>query len=275
MKLRNIIIAAGLVFLVASCSSTKKITYFEDLKGSRRHPAPTQMAVGQPKLTIKPQDRLFIVVSTQNDELTQLYNLPYVTQRIGQTSASGYSYPAGVIGYSVSQRGEIDFPGIGIIKVAGLTREELAVTIQTILAERELAKEAVVTVDFMNNGVTVMGEVKNGGRFPIERDDMTVLDALACAGDLTICGVREDVTVFRSVNGVEMIYKIDLTSAESVFKSPAYYVQQNDVIYVKPNGKKSRESTVNGNNVRSASFWISLASLATSVGSIVVNYLPK
>lgn len=275
MKLRNIIIAAGLVFLAASCSSTKNIAYFGDLEGSRRHPAPTQMAVGQPKLTIKPQDRLFIAVSTQNDELTQLYNLPYVTQRIGQTSASGYSYPAGVIGYSVSQRGEIDFPGIGIIKVAGLTREELAVTIQTILAERELAKEAVVTVDFMNNGVTVMGEVKNGGRFPIERDDMTVLDALACAGDLTIFGVREDVTVFRSVNGVEKIYKIDLTSAESVFKSPAYYVQQNDVIYVKPNGKKSRESTVNGNNVRSASFWISLASLATSVGSIVVNFLPK
>ena len=97
------------------------------------------------------------------------------------------------------------------------------------------------------------------------------MDAIANAGDLTIYGKRENVKLMRNNNGRQETYVVDLCSAQSLISSPAYYLQQNDVIYVEPNDVKARMSTVNGNKVRSTSFWISLASLATSASLIVMN----
>lgn len=98
---------------------------------------------------------------------------------------------------------------------------------------------------------------------------MTLLDALGKAGDLTIYGQRDSVTVLRQENGSNKVYKVNLCSWKDVSASPAYYIQQNDVIYVTPNATRARQSTVNGNNVRSTSFWISLASLFTSIAVLL------
>ena len=132
-----------------------------------------------------------------------------------------------------------------------------------------LVKDPVVTVEFLNLYISVMGEVNNPGQFSIDRDRLTVLDALSMAGDLTIYGNRSKVMVLRQEGDVQRVYGINLTSGEHVYTSPAYYLQQNDVVYVEPNNMKARQSTVNGNNVRSTSFWISLASLLTSMGVLI------
>ena len=108
------------------------------------------------------------------------------------------------------------------------------------------------------------------GRYAIDKDAMTLLDALGAAGDLTIYGRRDRVMVLRDENGKARTYEVDLCSASDLLSSPAYYIRQNDVIYVEPNDVRARQSTVNGNNVRSTSFWISLTSLAASVTNTIV-----
>lgn len=112
---------------------------------------------------------------------------------------------------------------------------------------------------------SVMGEVANPGRFSMDEEKVTILDAISNAGDLTIQGRRQDVMVLRQENGHQKVYKIDLCSGKDIFNSPAYYLQQNDVVYVTPNDTKKRSSTLNGNTVQSTGFWISMASLLMSV----------
>lgn len=121
----------------------------------------------------------------------------------------------------------------------------------------------------MNLSVNVMGEVNRPGRYNIDKDHLTILDALSQAGDLTIYGKREKVLVLRNENGKQRVYDINLCSADHLYSSPVYYLQQNDVVYVEPNDTKARQSTVNGNNVRSTSFWISLASLLTTISVLI------
>ena len=123
----------------------------------------------------------------------------------------------------------------------------------------------------MNLCISVLGEVNNPGRFNIDRDRVTILDALSMAGDLTIYGNRFKVMVMRQEGDVQRVYGVNLTSGKQIYTSPVYYLQQNDVVYVEPNEVRARQSTVNGNNVRSTSFWISLASLLTSIGILIFN----
>ena len=158
---------------------------------------------------------------------------------------------------------------LGKLHVQDMTREEVAVYIKKELQSHDLIKDPVVTVEFMNLSVNVMGEVNRPGRYNIDKDHLTILDALSQAGDLTIYGKREKVLVLRNENGKQRVYGINLCSADHLYSSPVYYLQQNDVVYVEPNDTKARQSTVNGNNVRSTSFWISLASLLTTISVLI------
>ena len=200
-----------------------------------------------------------------------MFNLPIVSQQIGQESTGSSGTSRGVSGYTVDTDGYINFPVLGKIKVEGMTREQIAEYLTGQLKEKELIKEPVVTVEFMNLGVSVLGEVNRPGRISINRDNLTILDALSEAGDLTIFGKREKVLVLRQENGKQRVYGINLCSADQLYTSPVYYLQQNDVVYVEPNDTKSRQSTVNGNTVRSTSFWISLASLITSIAVLIAK----
>lgn len=257
-------IAAVAVVLLAGCSTPKNIVYYQDLEaGMELRP------VQQEKIRIQPADRLSIIVTCQDLKLTNLLNLPTATIRIGQQTT--ISNGGEVAGYTVDSNGDIDFPAIGKVNIAGKTREEVAAHIKELLQTHELVKEPVVTVEFLNLGVTVSGEVANPGRYNIIKDNMTILEALSMAGDLTINGKRENVKVMRTENGVQTTYEINLLSANSVVNSPIYYVRQNDIIYVEPNDQKVRQSTVNGNNVRSTSFWFSLTSMLMSVAILITN----
>lgn len=256
------------ILAVPSCSTPKEISYFQDLESVEG-----QRIGGAKGITVQPKDKISIIVNCKSPELTALFNLPYVTQRLGENSRSTISsgYSQGYIsGYTVDDRGCVDFPVLGEVHVAGMTREEIASEIKRELREQGQATDAVVTVDFMNLYYQVLGEVARPGRYAIDKDALTILDAIGAAGDLTIYGRRDRVKVLRDEGGRMRTYEVDLCSASDLIASPVYYVRQNDVIYVDPNDVRARQSTVNGNNVRSTSFWISLTSLAASVTNTIV-----
>lgn len=250
---------------VVSCAAPEKISYFQDASS-----VGISEEVGDGHIRLRPEDKISIVVNTSNSDLTSLFNLPYISQRIGTSS-----YTSAVSGYTVDSNGCIDFPVLGKLHVAGLTRAETAEYIKNELMRQEQAKDPVVTVEFMNLTVSVMGEVVRPGRYSIDKDKLTLLDALSLAGDLTIYGRRENVLVFRNLEGKAVSYSVDLCSASDLMRSPVYFIQQDDVIYVEPNEMRARQSTVNGNNIRSTSFWISIASLAASVGTLLIRAIPS
>lgn len=263
MKFYKIIIVAASVFALVACSTSKEISYFQDLR-----PGESELMLAVPmEIKIQPKDKLSILVNSQDLRLTNLFNLPIVSQQVGQDSSLGTNW--GLSGYTVDSKGDIDFPVLGKLHVQDMTREEVAVYIKKELQSHDLIKDPVVTVEFMNLSVNVMGEVNRPGRYNIDKDHLTILDALSQAGDLTIYGKREKVLVLRNENGKQRVYGINLCSADHLYSSPVYYLQQNDVVYVEPNDTKARQSTVNGNNVRSTSFWISLASLLTTISVLI------
>lgn len=259
------------VWATFSCSAPSRVTYFQDLRPGESE----QKVVAATEIKVRPGDKLSIIVNSRDPQLTQLFNLPYVTQQIGQMSASRSSGSVssgtsqGISGYTVDEKGMIDFPVLGKIEIADKNREEIAAFIKGELLAKNLVKDPVVTVEYMNLCISVLGEVAQPGRYSIDRDKVTVLDAISMAGDLTIYGKREKVLVLREEEGVQHVYGVNLCSAEHLYTSPVYYLRQNDVVYVEPNNVRARQATVNGNNVRSTSFWISLASLLTTIAVLV------
>ena len=263
------VVLAGVTVLLFACSTPTNIAYIQDVKEGTVLTPPAASAI-----RLKPMDQISIIVSCRDPQVAAMFNLPTYTRRIGEQSnlsANLGSNSNGMSGYTVNSAGAIDFPIIGEVIIAGLTREQAAHLIKERLVDSKQIKDPVVTVEFMNLGFSVLGEVRNPGRFAIDRDKFTILDALSRAGDLTIDGQRENVTLLRSEAGKDQAYQINLLNAESLYASPAFYVQQGDIIYVTPNERRQRESTINGNTIRSTSFWISLSSLATSVAVLVIN----
>lgn len=263
MKIRYILSLLTVAFLLGSCA-TPKVAYFTDLKRGT-----AEQVLNPLEIRIRPEDKISIQVNSKDPLLMNLFNLPIISRQIGTTS--GTSNSQGISGYTINKDGDIDFPVLGHIHVAGMTRAEIASYIKEELVSKNLVKDPVVTVEFMNLTVSVLGEVATPGRFNIEKDKLTLLEALSMAGDLTVYGKRENVLVQREENGKKTLYQVNLNSGYDLYASPVYYLQQNDIVYVEPNSMKARQATVNGNNVRSASFWMSLASLLTTITVLIVN----
>lgn len=271
----------GVAALVMSgCSAPKDVTYFQDLDATT-----ILENVKKSPIVVRPGDKLAIVVKSKDPELSALFNLPIYTSRVGQggsfngNSSSLRSYNGtsaeSVANYTVTPDGDIDFPILGMIKVAGMTRSEVAAYIRGELVGRQLVKDPTVVVEFLSAGVNILGEIAVPGRYDLNRDDLNILQAISLAGDLTINGERKNVKVIREENGQVKTYVLDLTDAASLVKSPAYYLQQDDVIYIEPNAQKKRSSTVNGNNALSVSFWISVASLLTTAVTTIGVFVNK
>lgn len=271
---RTLILLAVLAATLASCGTPKEIVYFQDIKGET-----TLRADKAEPIRLKPTDQISVIVNSRDPQVTAMFNLPYYTKRIGDSQSLTASNAVvansqtGVSGYTVDSDGYIDFPVLGKILVAGLTREEAEETIKEELLDSRQIKDPVVIIEFMNLGFSILGEVNKPGRYKIDRDRFTVLDAIGLAGDLTINGRRDNVLLVRHDGTKDHTYTMNLMDARKLYASPAFYIQQGDVIYVTPNDKRIRESTVNANNVRSTSFWISLTSLLTSVGLFVLNLM--
>lgn len=272
---------AGMVAVaMTGCGTPKDVAYFQDVETSTILEAAKSMPI-----TVKPGDHLSIVVKSKDPQLSALFNLPVYSSRIGQTGsfngnnvelrANTGATSESVSSYTVTPDGDIDFPVLGYIKVEGMTRAEVAGFIKGELMGRELCKDPTVAVEFLSAGVSVLGEVTRPGRYDVNRDNLNVLEALSLAGDMTINGQRKNVRVIRTENGKVNTYVIDMTDTNGMLKSPGFYLQQDDVVYVEPNAQRKRSSTVNGNNVLNASFWVSVAGLLTSVVTTLAVFINK
>lgn len=261
------------VLLLTGCKTPKDVAYFQDISDE------TIVLPNKGEIKIAPNDKLTILVKTMDPSLSALFNLATPTDRVGgetttlSTGAGTYrstsSLSSGVSKYTVTPEGTIDMPVLGEIKVAGMTRSELAGFIKGELMGRNLAKDPVVTVEFVNMGVSLMGEVIRPGQYDINQDRINILQAISMAGDLTLQGKRENVAVIRETNGEVKTYRVDLTNYKELTESPVYYLQQGDIIYVEPNDMRKRQTTTNGNNIYTTGFWISVASLLTSITTTV------
>ena len=265
---KNILIALCVALMaIVSCGQVKDIAYFQN------------KVVDQPEaidkhagIVIQPKDMLSIVVSSRNPELVAMFNLPVVSYQAGSEIVATGGYNQRLMGYVVDNDGYIDFPVLGPIKVAGLTRWELSNQIKELLLKGGYLSDAVVTVEFMNFKVSVIGEVNAPGTYTMTNDKVTILQAISLARDLTIFGLRENVCVIREREGERVIYEINLCDV-SMFNSPAYYLQQNDVVYVQPSEVKARQSTTDDKALRMTSIFVSGGSLLVSVAALLVNLL--
>lgn len=267
-KFKSVILILSATALLVSCAGVKDIPYFQDSENGSKCELPAPKVV---KVDIS--DQLSIVVSSKDPELAAVFNLPIVSHSMSAAgSSSGFSSSANSISvYTVDSGGNIDMPVLGIVHVSGMTREQIAYTVKNMIISRQLLKDPVVTVEFANLYVSVLGDVAHPGRHAIDHDKVTIIDILSKASDMNVTGLRKNVKVYREESGKQVCYEVDFTNMENIFSSPVYYMQQNDVIYVQPNGMKARQSTVNGNTVLSVSFWISTASFLISIATLLVS----
>jgi len=259
------------ILLLGSCSTPKNITYFQDVaQGTVIDP------VKQLDIKVKPEDKLSIIVTTQDPALSNLFNLVQVQTRLGNTTTSTVGASNANDGrtsfYTVNKFGDINFPVLGELHIGGMSRYEVAEYIEKKLKDENLVKDPIVTVEFANTGLSIIGEVAKPGRYEFNKDRLNIIDALAMAGDLTANGQRENIIVMReNEDGKQQVYRIDLTDMNSVAQSPVYYLQQNDMIYVEPNDKKKRDTTASGNSAFNPSFWVSIGSLGVTIATLIVT----
>lgn len=249
------------VILFSACNSTKEVVYLQDVI-----PLKQQDIERKYEVFIHEDDLLAIMVNSKDPELALPFNMPMVTYQIGSEGGGQQR----ILGYLVDTNGDIDFPILGKLHVAGLSRLELRDLIKEKLISGDYIKDPVVTVQFLNYKVSVMGEVARPGSFTITGDRITLLEALSMAGDLTIYGRRDRVAVIREENGKRTILFHDLRSSD-IFTSPCYYLQQNDIVYVEPNKAKAGQRDINQNN--SVSVWLSAVSVLAAVASLLVTVL--
>ena len=257
---------------VASCSAPKNVAYFQDAEFVRG------MALQEEQqLRLRPEDKINIIVNSSDPLLTRQFNLyasvsstrPLGSTETPVTSVGSGSSQAQILAYTVDEQGDINFPVLGKVAVEGKTRQEVAAYIRSRLIARDLVKDPIVIVEYVNLAINVLGEVNRPGRITIQKDYFTILDAIAACGDLTVTGQRENVMVSRTVDGEQQVHFINLCDMQSVMNSPAYYLQQNDLVYVSPNPKRRREPRSTGNTFNQPAIWISLAGMLATIAALV------
>ncbi len=242
--------------LTCSCVSKKKILYLQDLEQIADNPANVNY-----NITIRGNDLLTINVSALNPDAVAPFNQPLVSR----TSINGVVQTAQQLQtYLVSVDGKIEFPLIGTVKLAGLTRTQATEKLKELVSK--YVKNPIINVRILNFKVSVLGEVQRPGTFTINDERITILEALGLAGDMTIFGDRKNVKIIREINGVKSYGELDFTSS-SIIDSPFYYLQQNDVVIVSPNKAQIQSSSFN----RNTSVFISIAGIIISVISVLTR----
>jgi len=254
------------ILLLSSCAGTKKVAYFQKLETSADSLKVKKISTGLYDARLKPKDLLTITVLTSEPMTSRIYNL--VTPQLTDNALNSlYSQPS-LQTYLVDNDGDIDFPVFGKLHVKDLTRKELEDLLQTKLASAFNNERPIVTIRITNYAVNVLGEVNRPGKYNTVNERMTIFEGLALAGDLTIFGKRENVKVLREdADGTRQYINVNLND-ENIINSPAYYLEQNDVVYIEPNVAKSRNSnfgTAENLAISAVSILISMVSLAFNV----------
>ena len=246
----------SIALITTSCVSKKKVLYLQDIEQIADNPANTNY-----NISIRSNDLLTINISALNAKAVAPFNQPVVPR----PSTNGTVQTAQQLQtYLVSVDGTIEFPLIGSVKLAGMTRTEATEHLKELLSK--YVKEPIVNIRILNFKVSVLGEVGRPGTFNIEDERITVLEALGLAGDMTIFGDRKNVKIIREENGVKTYGELDFTSS-AIINSPFYYLQQNDVVIVSPNKAQIQSSSFN----RNTSVFISIAGIIISVISVLTR----
>jgi polysaccharide export outer membrane protein len=252
-----------LLLLLGACNAQRNVLYLQNIPSGSEVVLPDNYVI-----RLKPLDQITVVVNSHTPELAKPFN-----------SSSSYNSLSGALPttttgenslqvLTIDSRGYITMPILGDIKCAGMTREELEAEIEKQIIAGGYIADPQVNVRFAELTISVLGEVNKPGRYDIDKDVLTVFEALSLAGDMTIYGNRENVAVVREKDGKSIVTKLDLRS-EEIFHSPCYYLEQNDVIIVSPNKYKAATAEINQNR----SFWISLASTAISLATLLITVL--
>ena len=246
-----------MILALTGCATQKDVAYFNGLNSNSADSINKKFNKIH-EARICAGDMLSITVTGLDPLAVAPFNLPLVSYATPGTDQL-YSAPT-LQSYLVDINGNINFPVIGTIQLVGLSKSQAIKLINDKLAP--YLKNAIVTLQFLNYKVTVLGEVLRPGQYSISNERVTVLDALGLAGDMTIYGKRNNVLITRENNGKLQFVRLNLNTDE-VFRSPYYYLQQNDVIYVEPNSVKS---------VASQNTALYLSALSTFATLIAVIY---
>ena len=256
-RIVKILFVALAVMLLASCASRKEFVYLNDMTPGESYPINTAQGT-----VVHENDRLDIKVSCKNLELA----VPFNTQTGAyQVSADGSVRTAGVDlaeqGYRVDADGCIVFPILGKIEVAGKSLKEVSELIETLIKDGDYISDPEVAIEFLNFKYTVLGAVNGKGTYTVDGDKITIIEAIAKAGDVTNAARLDKIAVIRMVDGKQQIFYNDIRTAD-IFMSPTYYLQQNDIVYVEP---KFKTKSAEDKWWQISSFVVSIASLCTSI----------
>lgn len=265
--LKTLLCLPVVALLLSGCSTRRDFVYLQDMNELEEYPV-----VQKYEAIIHRDDKLSIVVNSKDPELTLPFNIPggggYSIGADGSIVSSG-----GVAtdskeskGYLVDVNGNIDFPILGKLHVEGMTRNQLTELIKRRLVEEQLLKDPIVMVNFLNFKFSVLGEVGNVGTFDVTGDRITLLEAIAMAGDLTSRARLDRIAVIREYGNKRRILYHDIRS-KNIFTSPCYYLQQNDIVYVEPSRAKATEQ-----DQRKFSMWSMALSFVTTVTSLILLY---
>ena len=256
--------------ILVGCNASKRIIY----DFNKEETVKQVLADGQ--IRIKPLDRITVIVTSQNPELAAPFNssTSYNSLAVNPMGTSANNGMQSMQVRTVDEKGMLDFPIIGKIECAGKTRTELANDIAKRIIDGGYISDALVNIQFADLKFFVLGEVARPGQFDITRDKITVLEALAMAGDMTIYGNRANVAVIRrSADAKYEVFELNFLEGDQM-SSPAFYLQQGDVVYVQPNKYKAATAEINQNRT----FWLSIVSTlitATSLVLTIINFAKK
>ncbi len=269
MKFKLLLMIVSLAIIMPACKTAKddqRLPYFENIGTA----ADGTLTSGDYGIKIIPDDELIITVTSLVPEATAAYNLP-LSNPAARTTVKMASSPQQQT-YIVNKHGEINFPVLGKLKVAGKTIDEIQAMLEDIIGKD--VDKPYVRVQLVNFKVNVLGEVKSPGVVEVSTQRFSVLDALANAGDLTEFGLRDKVLVIREENGQKTYHRLNLNDA-ALLSSPYFYLQQNDVVYVEPNKIKRDNSKYNQNNAYKLSVISTVVSACSVVASLIIALAVK
>ena len=218
-----------MLFFTTSCSTSRKAVYFNNFQDSVFNSSTIDQ-----EPVIQKNDLLNISISSLNPKATEIFNQTSASLSVSEQTTAGISSSNG---YLVGVDGMITLPVLGKLKAAGLSKLELTNRITDELIKRELLVDPIVTIRFLNFRITVLGEVNRPAVVTVASEKISILEAIGLAGDLTIYGRRDNVTLIREEGGRKIVKRLNLNSGD-IFLSPYYYLKSNDIVYAEPNRSK-------------------------------------
>ena len=257
------------IITLSSCTAQRQtMLYLQDMEDTKEYPV-----IQKYEAVIQRDDKLEISVSSKNPELALAFNIPGTggytigaDGTISATQSNSSTSRENKPGYTVDIHGNIEFPVLGTLHVEGLTKNQLVNLITNKLKDEELLKDPIVLVEFLNFKISILGEVNRVVQYNVSGDRLTLLDAIAMAGDLTKNARLDRIAVIREYGNKRRIMWNDIRTKD-IFTSPSYYLQQNDIVYVETNGRRAEEVVQ-----RRFSMWHTVIYSITSVISLIILF---